>query len=197
MDMNNARLADFTNGWHRHPDDEGIVFTSQIDIFRTAANDASCRAAILEVSEEKRVRDRLLIADAWKNTPENNGAMVGFDYTRTAGASYEMPEELEPALSIVDEMANILYDIKGQTRSRVSIIGNWRVAHHAEHKPHDFEVLNRVFGKHTQGTVLPINTGHIQVTEANFLAMKVQCPHSPELENDNNANIDRQTIAMR
>ena len=52
----NARLADFEYGWTRHPDHNGIVLIEHDypQIFLIAADDASCQAAILTVTEEQK-----------------------------------------------------------------------------------------------------------------------------------------------
>jgi len=199
MVKSNAALADFTSGWHRHDDNETIVVTSHIDIFRTAADDASCRAAILNVGKSTKDADRAAFKKIWDNLGFQRS--LAFDqtslesvYSSDAADFVKSPDELEPVDTQLIQMATLFTEMSKTSRASIWLFPNWREtqAEAKEHEPHPIDVLNRVF--FSAGTLLETNTGVLQVPEGDFLYMKPFVKHCPELKSDHNHNNDRLTV---
>lgn len=202
-----TRLADFTQGWHRHNEDEGIVFVSHLETFRAAAQDASCRAAIFTVDEETKAKDRSAFQSMWDHSGHNKPYPAILVHTPKDGI---YPSDHGGA----DEWMNSIGFKAGDAESRLKdmaaffqengnpktdktyleIVKKWRTAENSQkHDPHPTAVLNRVF--FSGGTILPLSAaGEVQVPEGDFLFMKPWCEHMPERLTTTNQDQDRLTI---
>ena len=201
------RLADFTEGWHRHPEDEKIVFVSHLETFRAAAQDASCRAAIFAVDEETKAEDRAAFQSMWDNSSHNKPCTAILVHTPETGINPSDHGGFEACMDTVgfepgdaerqiQDMINF-YQENGNPQSDktyLEIIKKWRTENdNKKHEPHKMAVLNRVFL--SGGTILPLSAaGEIQVPEGDFLFMKPWCEHMPERLTTANQGQDRMTI---
>jgi len=199
MGKSSERLADFTNGWHRHTDNDKIVVTTRIDIFRTAANDASCQAAILRIEESAKHTDRSTFKKIWDAL--NFKASLPYDQTHLKTAfiggqqqQLHTTEQLNGVGEQLRTMASLFCNMSKAAGCTINLFPNWRESEQdaRDHDPHPFEVLNRVF--FSKGTMLPTNTGATQVDEGDYLYMKPYCAHYPEFKTRDNKAQDRLTI---
>ena len=205
--MQNARLADFTNGWSRHPQDEGIVFTRQRQIFQAAAHDLSCRAAILHIDDDKKAIDRTAFKTAWETSTHDKNHKIMLEHSPKNGLSFSYQnfvEEIGFMLGFdhgkVKAQLNEIIEYQrhaaqNQTDSMyIDIMKDWRLGPDEQHDPHSVKVINRVFC--SNGTILPLSAaGEIQVPEGDCLFMREGCAHNPEWLTTENKNTERFTVA--
>ncbi|MFK7840046.1 MAG: hypothetical protein AB8B83_06910 [Bdellovibrionales bacterium] len=203
------KLGDFPSGWHRHKQDEGIVFTSQLDIFRVAANDASCRAAILSIEENKKAADRHAFKEMWENSAHNKPYPAALCHTPQRGIiasehggqdflmntlGFQAGPAKQPLESMI-ELYQSMIDPRTD-RTLIEIYKNWRTNDDDEkHDPHPAKILNRIF--FSGGTILPLSAaGEIQVPEGDYLFMKPWCEHMPERLTKENQGQERLTVSV-
>lgn len=203
-------LTAFPSGWERHPKDDKLVFVEagHMDIFHAAANDPSCRAAILAVEEAEKARDREAFRNAWKTSTHQKPHEVALKHHPKTSISFSNHVKHEGDIlglgfdieKVRTPLETMIEFYRAHTQNRwdrtyLEIIKNWRESDQdEEHLPHNFKVLNRVFC--SGGTILPLSSaGEIQVPEGDFLFMKRGCQHHPERKTLQNQGQDRFTIA--
>jgi len=208
-------LTAFPSGWERHPEDDGLVFVEagHMDIFHAAANDPSCRAAILAVEEAEKARDREAFRNAWKTSTHQKPHEVALKHHPKTSISFsnhvkhegdilglgfdieKVRTPLETMISFYRQHQKPRFDT-----TYIEIINGWRTTQgnlEDKKEPHDHghPVLNRIFC--SGGTVLPLTSaGEIQVPEGDFLFLKSECPHQPEKQTLQNQGQDRFTVAV-
>lgn len=90
MLTSHKKLADFETGWKRHANDDGIVFTSNLEIFHAAAKKASenCRAVILNIPEEEKAKDRSAFQQAWNTSLHDKQYDIALKHTSKTGLGF-------------------------------------------------------------------------------------------------------------
>jgi hypothetical protein len=195
--MVSAKIIRPDFGLYRHPDNPIIITTDNMEIFRAAANDFSCRAVIYQVPEAQKSQERAAVKKVWDSCVDPDAYFSEIDSTQYNAEFNDLDTEaypkLAPAVPVIKGRAKIYCELTNEKYAIPQMMANWRVTE-AKHEPHPFAVLNSVF--FAQGTVLPLNAGYMQVGEGDILFMKPQMPHFPEFENPANKEQDRFTLAI-
>ena len=206
MSITRAKLSDFPTGWERNPDREDIVHTSCLEIFRTAARDISCAAAILHIDDARKDFDRSAFLEAWNILgfqkqlpffqPDGVAQLMKSDpeIWELSDTVEQKAKNIEPQLR---ELSELYCQMADQNRAMVSLIPNWREPEidARRHAPHEFEVLNRVF--FDTGTNLRTNEGIFTVPEGDFLYMKPYMEHYPGFMKAKDDKQPRLTVIVR
>lgn len=198
FDPANACLADFTQGWKRHTDHPGIVLIEPgyNEIFLTAANDASCQAAILAVAEEQKHTDREAFRQAALYAKASSAKYMGISYSAEKGI-IKGQDCLKPALQQIVQLSAQHAQMAGtgNNRTLTSIIENFGANSTGKHPKHSRPVSNRVF--FAGGTLLKTNTGWDAAPEGDFLYIKEGFEHEPNLKKTAHANFDKLLVVSR
>lgn len=191
------RLDDFPSGWKRHQDHSGIVLIEPgyKDIFLVAANDESCKAAILAFQEDQKYADREAFRQAVLKTREASEDVMGIDYS-VKGGFHKQYGHLESAMPQIRDISFDHVHMSGDTEIVTSIIEDFGQSSVGEQHPkHSRPVSNRVF--FAGGTLLETSEGWFPVPEADALYMKEGVKHEPNLEKIEGADFNKLLVVSR
>lgn len=197
MNIQNTRLADFTQGWKPHDDHPGIVLidAGYPEIFMVAANDESCQAAILAVEESQKHTDREAFKRAALHTREAGEDMLGIYYSEKRGF-YKPRGHLQSAMPQISALTKRHALMSGNREIVTSIIENFgKNSIGKVHPKHSHPVSNRVF--FAGGTLLKTNNGWHGTPEGDCLYIKEGFEHEPNREKLPNAEFDKLLVVSR
>lgn len=191
MYMDGARLSNFTSGWERHPQDQGIVFVDHREQFLAAARDPSCRATIFRQSadiKKEQAAHLLRKINAFKKT----GLSEFTAHFLAPNTVVGLNSEFSDLSAYLANIGALFTEIAGQETAHLHGFINWRSEEGDDNYHKHPAVLNQVFL--SQGTLIKTNDGHFQVDKGDILYMDEGCLHLPETRTANNMLSDRITI---